>query len=119
MIIILMVFIAIGAFCFVHAKDIKENVKGGTESNEYKYNVAGAMVSFVIALAYLICMCCCWNNIALGASIMEAASDFVTSNIRVIFLPVIAYFLSVITFIMWIYSAVYIWCIGEPEYRKG
>lgn len=113
MVLILVMFIAIGAWCFIHAADFKK------DSNEYKYNIAGAGVAWGIAFAYLCCMCCCWKNIALGASIMEAASAFVTSNIRILILPIIAYFLSVIVFLVWIYSAVYIWSVGTSEYRKG
>jgi hypothetical protein len=48
------------------------------ESDNYKLTMAGAIVSWLVGLAYLICVCCCWKNIALGASIMECASDFVS-----------------------------------------
>lgn len=34
-------------------------------------------------------------------------------------LPIIAYVLAVVVFLIWAYSAVYIWCVGEAEFRKG
>jgi len=50
---------------------------------------------------------------------MEAASDFVTSNMKILILPIIAYLVSICIFVVWLYSAVYIYTVGEAEYRKG
>jgi len=63
-------------------------------------------------------MLCCWENIALGASIMEAASDFVTSNIRIVFLPIIAYIVSLLFFAYWAVTAVYLYGVGEVTYSN-
>lgn len=43
---------------------------------------------------------------------MEAASDFVTSNVRIIFLPVLAYVLTALFFAYWIVTAIYLYGIG-------
>ena len=64
-------------------------------------------------------MCCCWKNISLGASIMEAASEFVSQNLRIIFLPIIGYCICVPFIIYWIYTAVYLYSIGEPEFKEN
>jgi len=63
-------------------------------------------------------MLCCWDNISLGASIMEASSDFVTSNIRIVFLPIIAYIISLVFFAYWAVTAVYLYGVGEVTYTK-
>lgn len=44
---------------------------------------------------------------------MEAASDFVTSNVKVIFLPIVAYFISLAFFAYWAVTAVYLYGVGE------
>jgi choline transporter-like protein 2/4/5 len=76
----------------------------------------GAVVSWVIAALYLCFIGCCWKNISLGASIMEAASDFVSSNLRIVLLPVIAYIISFIFLLFWVFAAMYLYSVGEPEY---
>jgi len=118
MLVIQFCFIALTAWCFIHAKELEKGPKG-KDSDEYKYNQVAGIVAAVVALAYLCCMCCCWKNISLGASIMEAASDFVTSNMKILFLPIIAYTLSIMVFIVWLYSAVYIYTVGDAEWKKG
>jgi len=58
-------------------------------------------------------MLCCWSNISLGASIMEAASKFVTDNIRIVLLPIVAYILSMVFFAYWAVTAVYLYGVGD------
>jgi len=79
--------------------------------------MAFAIIAFVLALLYSICVCCCWGNIRLGASVMESASDFVSSNLRVIFLPVVAYIISMAFFCFWLSIALYLYSIGEAKYK--
>jgi len=78
--------------------------------------MAGAIVSAVVGLAYMICVCCCWKNIALGASIMECASEFVAGNVRIVALPIVAYLFVIPVFILWTYCAIYLYSIGEATY---
>lgn len=56
----------------------REDYEPGTANNRHAFGAAYAI--WVITFIYTIFVCCQWNNIALGASIMEAASDFVSSN---------------------------------------
>lgn len=79
----------------------------------------GAIVSWVVAAIYFCFICCCWKNISLGASIMEAASDFVSSNLRIVLLPVMAYIVSFIFLMYWVFTAMHLYSIGEPEFVKG
>ena len=113
LIIILVCFVALGGFCFLHMADYEKG------SDNYNLTMAGALVSWGVGLAYLICVCCCWNNIALGASIMEAASEFVSQNTRVVFFTLIDYFFCIPVFILWTYCAVYLYSIGEATYVEN
>lgn len=79
----------------------------------------GAIGSWVIGFIYLVFICCCWKNIALGAAIMESASEFVSSNLRIILLPVIAYIVCVPFFAYWVVTAVHLYSIGEPEFEDN
>jgi len=48
---------------------------------------------------------------------MEAASKFVTDNIRIVLLPIIAYIISLIFFAYWAVTAVYLYGVGDVEYN--
>lgn len=79
--------------------------------------MGGAIFAWVLAFLYLCFIVCCWKNIALGASILEAASDFVTSNIRVLWLPIVSYIFCVPFVCYWVVTAVFLYSIGEPEFE--
>jgi hypothetical protein len=113
MILIFICFVLLGGYCYVHMADYEP------DSDNYKLTMAGAYVSFVIAILYMICVCCCWKNIALGASIMECASEFVSQNLRVVLLPVISYLIVIPVFIIWTLCAVYLYSIGTPVFVEN
>ena len=108
MVLILLGFILLGGFAWLH----KDEYEPGSEN--YKYSQYGAIAAWVVAFVYLVCMCCCYKNIALGASIMEAASEFVSQNLRIVVLPVIAYALSMIFMVYWVVTAIYLFSVGTP-----
>jgi len=89
------------------------------DTDNYKLTMAGAYVSFVLAIAYMICVCCCWKNISLGASIMECASEFVSQNLRIIALPIVSYLVVIPVFIIWTFCAVYLYSIGTPVFVEN
>jgi solute carrier family 44 (choline transporter-like protein), member 2/4/5 len=115
MLLILVFFILLGGWSWIQ----REKYDPVLEETNYNYATAGAGVSWALAGLYAIFMCCCWSNISLGASIMETASEFVTQNLRVIFLPLISYAMVLVFFLYWIYTAVYLYSIGEPVYEDN
>lgn len=48
--------------------------KDGDKNTNYDICMYGSIVSWIIGALYLVFVCCCWKNIALGASIMECSS---------------------------------------------
>jgi len=74
MVAILAAFLLLGMWAWIKKDDYDPKL----ESENYNYAKAGAMVAWVFAGIYFFFICCCWNNISLGASIMEAASVFVS-----------------------------------------
>jgi hypothetical protein len=89
------------------------------EEMNFTYATVAALLSWAIAIIYLCFICCCWSNIALGASIMECASVFVSQNLRVVMLPVLMYVCTAAFFVYWLVSAIFIYSIGTPIYRPG
>lgn len=115
MLLILLCFLILGAFCYTEMVTFDPEL----EADNYNMALAGMCVSWGVGLLYLICICCCWKNIALGASIMECASEFVAGNVRIVALPVIAYIIVIPIFIMWTFCAIYLYSIGEATYVEN
>lgn len=112
MVLILVMFVLFGLWSWMKRAEFD----AVTQKKNYDYATAGAGIAWGLAVIYACFMLCCWDNISLGASIMEAASEFVTSNIRIIFLPVFAYIISLLFFAYWAVTAVYLYGVGEVKY---
>lgn len=112
MVAILVAFILLGGWAWMK----KDDYDPVAEKENYDYATYGAYVAWGFAVVYFFFICCCWKNISLGASIMEAASEFVSSNLRIITLPVIAYTICIPFMVYWVVSATYIYSIGEVEF---
>lgn len=127
MVLILVGFILLGGFAWMKKAEYAESRPDGWDDREdgsamvwkdeknFKYANIGAIVAWCVAALYACFMCCCWKNISLGASIMEAASKFVGSNLRIVLLPILSYIVSFIFFLFWFVATVHLYSIGEAE----
>ena len=52
------------------------------------------------------------------ATIMEAASEFVSGNLHIVALPIMSYVLSLAFFAYWTVTAVYVYSIGTAAFEK-
>jgi hypothetical protein len=50
---------------------------------------------------------------------MEAASEFVESNLRIILLPVMAYIISILFFVYWAATAIYLYGVGDVKFNAN
>jgi len=114
-VIILLGFVLLGGWCWLKKNEFDPVL----QENNYNAAFAGAIGAWVIGGIYLCFIICCWKNIKLGAAIMEAASDFVTANVRVVLLPVLSYIVCVPTLCLWMFAAVYLYSIGKPEFEEN
>lgn len=69
-------------------------------------------------MLYVIFICCFWKSIALGTSIMEVSSQFLTANVKIVFMPVIAYIFCLPIIFWWAITTVYIYGLGTPMYDE-
>jgi hypothetical protein len=72
----------------------------------------GILLWILTGLYFLILLCCC-SRIRLGVAIMEAASDFVRSTPSIFIVPVFFFFIIGIWVVFWIFSAVWVFSVGE------
>ena len=113
MVIILLCFLGMAAYGYLVAQNYDK------DSDNWKMAMAGSITSALIAVIYMVCIGCCWNNIALGASIMQAASQFVSQNLRIVVVPVISYVIVVPIFCLWTFCAVHLYSIGEAKFVEN
>jgi hypothetical protein len=69
-------------------------------------------------MLYVVFLCCQWENIAIGASIMGAAGEFVANNSRIAILPPIAYLFCIPIFVWFIYTNIFLYSMGTPKFVK-
>lgn len=74
MLAILVGFVLLGGWLWLKMDDYDPVL----EENNYLYCKIGAITAWVIGFIYMCFIFCCYKNIALGASIMECASEFVS-----------------------------------------
>lgn len=85
-------------------------------SDNYKAGIGLTVVMGLLTIMFMVCICCMWSAIKLGACVMETASDFIGSNKGIVMLPFFAYILCVPIITWWTATAVYIYGLGEPEF---
>ena len=77
------------------------------------------IVFAVLTGVFVVCICCMWKAIALGASVMETASDFIGENKRVVILPFLAYILSIPIILWWTLTSIFIYGLGDPKFAEN
>ena len=89
------------------------------ESDYRDYVKYAAYVIWGIAVLYLLCICCCWSAIRLGIAVYKTTANYVTSNLRIFFLPLGAYLTAGLWLAAWMVSALYVFSVGDPTPREG
>jgi choline transporter-like protein 2/4/5 len=64
--------------------------------------LVGAIVMGLIACCFLCCVVCGRKHLALAIDVIDASADFTAENKRVIFVPIVYFFISLIFLIIWI-----------------
>jgi len=88
------------------------------QSDDYKFAFGTFILFAILTAMFIVCICCMWKAISLGAAVMETASDFIGENKRVVFLPLVAYILSVPIVLWWTMTSIFIYGLGQPEFAK-
>jgi len=100
-------------------KDKYVSTTSDIQNNNYKYCMVGAIVTWAITGLYLVCILCQYSHIALGAGILAASSEYLSSNNRIVLLPIVTYILTIPVMAAWAVTSTYLMTIGTPEYKEG
>lgn len=64
-----------------------------------------AVVGFSIAAClFATCVCCGFRSLKLAIDVIDASADFLAGTKRIILVPILYFFVSVIIFIGWVYA---------------
>jgi len=92
---------------------IKEN-----EKNQ-KLALTGLVLFAVLAAAFLLCVCCGFKSLKLAIDVIDASADFLAGTKRIIFVPVLYFFLQVIVFFVWLYAFLHVASMNEFKPDTG
>jgi cytochrome c biogenesis factor len=80
-----------------------QNLIDNNASNR-NYAMAGIIIFSIIAALFLLAICLGYKSLKLAIDVIDASADFLKSTKRIILVPVLYFFFSVIVFMVWIYA---------------
>lgn len=94
-----------------------DNYEEGSDYRDWLKYAAYAI--WGVASLFLCCICCCWRSIKIGIAVYESTAEYVAANLRIFWLPLIAYIVCALWLACWLVSAVFAFSVGEPTQREG
>lgn len=70
---------------------------------------------WIVAALYVVGLLCLWKSLQISLAVLEAASDFVGSNLRIIFVPILFFILNIIVFCCWIAGILTVFSVGDID----
>ena len=74
-----------------------------------------AVGCWILALLYVIALICLRKSLQISLAVLEAASDFVGSNLRIVLVPVLFFFIKLVIFICWVVGIITVFSVGEID----
>lgn len=85
--------------------DIHEDEKNGM--------LIFALIIWGLLLLFLCMIWCSWKRVKLAATILQATADYLTDVKRVMFVPIVLFFMLVAFLAWWMYSGAYLFSSGD------
>lgn len=117
--------IAGGIFCIGEFLAIKSNVSnqegGATETQKSKETMFMALgvIFSLAACIFLLCIYCGFNQLRIAINVIDASADFLSKTKRIIGVPILYFFVTIIVVISWIGSMLCINSMGNIEVRHS
>jgi hypothetical protein len=105
-------FIGGGSACWMVRNDGLESGTIAAGSSGDNWLMAGAIILCVISGLYCLCLACNLKSLAVSIRIIETAADFFADTKRVAFVPVLFFFLAILTTFAWLYGYICVMSVG-------
>jgi len=69
-----------------------------------KWYLAGVILLGILAVAFLTCICCGFKSLKLAIDVIDASADFLAKTKRIILVPLLYFFISIIVFMTWLFA---------------
>lgn len=66
----------------------------------------------VLAITFIISICCMCSRISLAVQVIKASARFMTDNPRIVLVPVVSFVVSSVFFALWMTVALYLYSSG-------
>ncbi len=63
-----------------------------------------AIVFAILALLYLVFLCCGFADLKIAIGILDASADFLLKTKRIFYVPVFYFFITCIVYVVWVIS---------------
>ena len=74
------------------------------------------MVTFgVLALIFLCCIVCSYKSLKLAIDVIDASADFLNNTKRVVLVPVLYFFLSLLFVVLWLGALMCVLSVNDVE----
>merc|ERR1712242_134005 len=85
-----------------------------TSNDEYADHLFWAAIVFwLVAVAYVIFVACCWSSLKVSIAIIETAADFFADTKRIVLVPLCYFGVAVVFFGVWVGAIIFVNSIGE------
>lgn len=87
--------------------------KDTASASSYNYYLYGSYTMYGLAAFYLLVLLCMCSRIRLAIAIIQTTADFVGSTCRVYCIPVIFFFIVIVWYAYWAFTAIFVFSSGS------
>lgn len=113
---VILVFAALvgtGVWTMMYRQDKIDKNPSFEDDSEATWLNFYAWSAFIAAGIYLLVMICSFNSLRIAIAVIETAADYFADTKRIIFVPLLWFFIGVCLFAMWVAGMVCVASIGE------
>ena len=67
----------------------------------------------LLAVCFLLCMLCEYDALKIAIDVIDASADFLVETKRIIFVPVVHFFLEIAFILIWVWAFTYVLSLNK------
>jgi len=126
MIVLTQVGLIVGALYAVFVYKDRNTPEGSLSVDEARKVLACAIILAILASLFGLAVCCGFNSLRTAINVVDASADFLRKTKRILFVPILYFFLNVLVVFAWVVVVACFNSMGEitaetgdfPQFRK-
>lgn len=106
-------FIGLGLAGYLHRQTYIDTVGNSSDDTYAIWLNVFTWTMWVLAGLYYCCVACSFRSLNIAVGVLEAAADFVADTFRIIFVPIIFFFIGIAVFTIWISGIICCGSVGK------